>query len=304
MEVPIKKTHQIIHVLQCIVRPFSVIYLYIIRNTRHAKFWRDTKEIKYRPSRLWGPILFLYKIIRAFHIAWQLEKTESTLRWFDGRSSIHYSEEGPGYAGYAKYSDEQCIAIYENEEGRLSRFYKINPNIFVFRDGDSFLDAGCGMGQNIKVLTQNYPSSQIEGFDMNPDALRIIRVGSHENKNIDVREGSVADFNFLSSFPDDSFDHVIISHVFTFIFSSSIKKTSELRQSIINELIRISKKSFLLIDSGIFYDGEPTVEIESNTRCVYREPLEHYFHSHLNDVDAFFAIPSSNTGCIYLRKNE
>jgi SAM-dependent methyltransferase len=303
MESPIKNLHPIIPVLQKIVYPFNLIQLFLIRNVRHAKFWWHTNERKYRPNRLWGPVLFIYKIMRAFHIAWEREKTESTLRWFDGASSRHYSEGGPGYDGYAEYTNEQCIEVYKKEEGRLSRFYKINPNIFGYKDGDSFLDAGCGMGQNIKVLSQNYSSSRIEGFDMNPDALRIIRVGSGENKNINVRVGSVSDFKFLSSFQDNSFDHVIISHVFTFLLSSSIEKTRELRQSIINELVRISNKSFLIIDSGIFYDGEPTVEIESNTRCAYREPLEHYFHSHLENADAFFAIPSNNTGCIFLKKS-
>lgn len=288
--------------LQIILHPIAVVWLYLNRNIKNASFWWDTDSIKYRPSRLWGVVIVFYKSVRLFNLALSREKAEVALEWFYGASDEHYSRNGPGYEGYANYTEEQCIATYNKLEGRIERFLKINPNIFGYNNEDTFLDSGCGLGQNINVLTRYYPGSRVEGFDVNENALRLINIGSKKNINITLKKGSVTDLHFLSLYPDNSFDHVIISHVFTFILSSSISNTQDLRQSIIDQLIRIAKKSFLIIDSGIFYDGEPKIEIECNTRCVYKESLEHYFVSHLEHADTFFAIPARNTGCLYFRK--
>ena len=51
---------------------------------------------------------------------------------------------------------------------------------------------------------------------------------------------------FLKTINSNSFDNIVISHVFAFITGDNYEKTIELRNLIINELIRISKKTVFI----------------------------------------------------------
>ena len=75
------------------------------------------------------------------------------IRQFFLTLNLHYEKGGAGaYHGISGWSIEKQIHHYKNNHGRFGFFLKKYSAILSCKDGDSFLDAGCGLGQNIKEI--------------------------------------------------------------------------------------------------------------------------------------------------------
>jgi SAM-dependent methyltransferase len=97
------------------------------------------------------------------------------------------------------------------------------------------LDAGCGTGGNLDLLSQMF--TQANGFDISPAAVAFCRKrGFHRTV--------VADMNHIP-FKDDTFDYIICSDVF------ECREIDELQS--LAELVRISKKGGRMIISVAAY---------------------------------------------------
>ena len=143
-----------------------------------------------------------------------------------------------------------------HETASVLKKYALSKNLKI-------LDAGCGRGQNTKVLSEYFPTSIIKAFDLSEGALSVVELGVENQKQIQTEVGSITDINYLKQYPTNGFDHVLLSHVFSFIMSGSEAESIQLRQQIIDELIRISSRTVLILDApGIFHLKEPSFNIE------------------------------------------
>ena len=74
---------------------------------------------------------------------------------------------------------------------------------------------------NIKVLSEYFPTSKIKAFDLSEGALNVVELGVEKPKTNTTEVGSITDINYLKQYPTNGFDHVLLSHVFSFIMSGS-----------------------------------------------------------------------------------
>ncbi len=105
---------------------------------------------------------------------------------------------------------------------------------------DSLLDVGCGYGQNFFTIAPQYPHVRFLGIDT--DASRI-QAGREllQRRTISHVELSEADARNLSVFPDKCFD-VVVSAAFLLLI------TPEEIEHVIREMLRLAKKSVLLLE--------------------------------------------------------
>ena len=76
-----------------------------------------------------------------------------------GQIAKHYSPSGQGYAGVSDLPQHEARHRYFSQHSRLEDVYRLFPEVLNFRDGQCFLDLGCGTGQNIRFLSKSFPES-------------------------------------------------------------------------------------------------------------------------------------------------
>ena len=148
-------------------------------------------------------------------------------------------------------------------------------NLLDIKGDDSFLDCGCGGGNNIYAIRQRYPDATIEGFDLSPIAVEFVNRYFAEDKT-EVKQGDITNMNLLKSYPDNGFDHVLLYSMFSLILQDSIEKTRSLRQEIVNECVRIARKSVCI--GGEIASSDLDIGIEQETRAFFKERYEKYFN--------------------------
>lgn len=144
---------------------------------------------------------------------------------------------------------------------------------------------------------------KIKGFDISEQAIQIIKYGVGDNSNVNVEIGDICDLNFLSSIPDASFDHIILSHIIGFLSGPDIEQTIDLRQQLIDQLVRICSVSVIILDS---IEDIPNIraEIEQNNRCIVHDRLMNYFLKYTTTREGEMYIMFSDECCslLYLKK--
>ena len=243
--------------------------------------------------KIFGIVHTINNYISDIYINYGLKKYS---KWCD----VHYSKEGRGYFNYEDLNDNEKEKLYGKPKGRIEHFIINYNNIFSYIDGESFLDVGCGRGQNIKVLNGLFPNSLIKGFDVNKDAIDVIKLGTKNIRNISIEYGNLKDKSYLTSFSNEQFDHIVMSHVFSFIINNSKEETRLLRQSIIDELIRVGRKNIFIQDGeAILNIGKPKIVIEQLNRAHYWESIIPYFNKHLESGNITSIYSPESYGLIY-----
>lgn len=191
-------------------------------------------------------------------------------------NKIHYSKKGRGYFNYQNLSHEQKLNIYSSN---ISRFEILtnNNNFFSrrFSDNDTFLDLGCGKGENIKYLVKNFPNSKITGLDISNEALEIIKE-LEKSQNLNLKQTDLTDLDNIKIISSKSFDNIILSHVLSTLLKDDIIKTTKFRSSFINECLRISRKNLVIIDDEkMFYGDNNHFIIEQLNRGFYFQNIFH-----------------------------
>ena len=134
------------------------------------------------------------------------------------------------------------------------------------------------------------------------DGTEIVKLGTLNIKNISINIGDLTDINYLNKISSNKFDHIIVSHVFSFILSEDTDNTVILRQSIIDNLIRISKKTIIIIDNNnILHIDKPEFEIEQIHRGHFKESIIKYFASHLNHGEVCSLYSDSSVGVLFIK---
>ena len=284
-----------------VLKPFVAMWFWGVRWQKHNELLRWLKNDKVgKPSKLAPPFIFSGRAMRWVISIWQHAFTEYALRRYEIYLKQHYSTEGPGYFDYDALTDEECIDLFDGDESRLSYYIDHNQSILRYKDGDSFLDAGCGRGQNIKGLVHRYPNSTIKGLDVNSGALRVIQMALKSQTNVQVEVGSIVDLTYMGKYPENSIDHVVVSHVFSFLVARGIEETKKLRQTAIDQLLRIAKKTVIIMDTNIWKDDEDAeLVIEQNTRCFFKESLAPYYSDYLDRGELYLAFSPEDKAFIF-----
>jgi len=287
------------------IKPLVVVRFWYVRWRTHNQFllWLRNDQIG-KPSVLAFPFVYYYRGCTFLKRIWQTEFSDYALRRYQAYLALHYSPTGVGYFDYTALSDESRVSIFNGLSSRLAHYVDYNRTILDYKDGETFLDAGCGKGQNIKELISRYPRSVIKGFDINEGALQVVGAALKDSPNVHVELGSIVDPTYLSSYPDHSIDHVVVSHVISFLSSSSLDETRTLRQTVIDQLLRIARRTLIIMDANIWSDsGSFEVIMDQNTRCFFRESLQPYF-SKYQDIGELYLMVSSDDMAFAFKKFE
>lgn len=232
-----------------------------------------------RPTSIGSTIAMAASTWRVLRRLWSEVRTDCVLELYREQNRAHYARGGRGYINLEHLSREQCSTHFAGLTSRLQQFLADYPVTIGYRNGDSFLDAGCGKGQNLKFVSSAYPQSPYIGFDIDDRCLQIAQVGVDGSEIRSLRQASVLDLDFLKTFSDKSLDHVVVSHVFSTLLEASASRTIVIHQDVIDELVRIARKSVLVIDE-MSLEPSLQVRIEQRTRAIALENIMAYFAKH------------------------
>lgn len=214
--------------------------------------------------------------------------------------TLYYGPKGRGYSTVALANQEERLQHYWGQVSCLEHFVDTYPERVRFRDGNSFLDLGCGTGQNIRMLAARYPSSCIVGYDLNANAVGLIReCDSHPG--VFVEFDDFADDSVLNQAISAGFDHIILSHVFSLVFGPSLASTIALRRRIISDLAKACRISLIIIDA-FGAAGAPSIRIEQKQRAIVSDDVLGYFAE--IDGGRAFMIQSDRSRAVVFVKDE
>ena len=278
------------NIIKFFLKPFVVVYFWVNRWFIHRKFAHEMNvEVLGKPNLLFYPLIYLYKAISKIYNLYTDVFNDYALNKYRKLSVKHYSLSGVAYKEFKYLDTEQMKKKYSNNKSRLEYFYKNNNYLLGFKNGDSFLDIGCGLGGDIRFLSNTFDKSKIFGIDINPQAISIIKLGN-ENPNVDAEEGNYLNTDFFDKFKSQSYDWVLASHSINLIFDENIEKTLKLKKELVKELIRISNKG-VLIQTSIHNQKRFAVELEQKSRLLIFHDLKESF-------------PAVGSGELYIMKSE
>jgi len=192
-------------------------------------------------------------------------QTDVLLSAYQPLVDVHYGPGGRGYPSLGDLDDAAAAQRYATQGSRLRPFIAAYDHLLSYRDGQTFLDLGCGTGQNVRELLHRFPTSPVHGLDINADAIAFLsRV-----------EGSTRLHGKTASFADPVVlrevlaevqpDHVVICHALSTLYADSVESTRTLFTSILAPITTSSARSLVVIDS-FAARGRYDITIEQRTR--------------------------------------
>lgn len=161
-----------------------------------------------------------------------------------------------------KYKD---VVRYENEtlkintglaKARIDDIF-LNPDILNYLQisgNESLLEIGCEAGQNLAVIRESMPEMQLHGCDISRTAL-----SSAEKAGVSVRQIDLLDPDSLSTYSDDQFDYVLVSHVLEHLVIKDLQCSKEVRHNVLQHIHRISKVGYVITTALISAEPEPII---------------------------------------------
>ncbi len=290
-------------ILNTLFYPVLVLVFNLCRWIISSHFeWERNKKFKYKLNYFSIPFIYIFEYCRLIlnnicnpiYINYGLNKYSRYI-------SDHYKENGIAYEIYNELDENESINKFNTSNSAIEYYIYNYKYLIDYKDGESFFEPGCGLGNNLHTLNKLYPESKLKGFDLSQDAINFIKKAT-KNNNIDVECRDVLNLNYLSRINENAYDHTIMSHVFSLLISNSNELTDKLRLSIIRELIRISKKSFILIDNKrLFTESKPYLKIEQKYRCMYYSSLYSIFNE-FRGIGEFYIMHSDIDASIIFKK--
>lgn len=202
-------------------------------------------------------IFTIYKLKRAKYFSAVFKVMEHY--WVDLNLEHFCNETKKQFSSGKVY--EYTSLVKKDENGKINIDHTINDRILdtylddqvskytALKDGESFLEIGCGAGQNLIHIHSRFPSSKVAGVDISPLGI--------ENAKSMMPNGdfAVADLHDLESvkrlLEGKKFDHIFVSHVMEHIFKESVEKTFNYRKELLEILMSKTNKTLTFIGSVI-----------------------------------------------------
>jgi ubiquinone/menaquinone biosynthesis C-methylase UbiE len=286
-------------VVTALMRPAATIWFLYLRAVRHDLFLRQ----RGLPGQRWWlrPFGFASRAIGVLGRCWRAAFTRAAVHYYAATLTRHYGPRGLAYSHLASESDVDRLLRFKSQQGRI-RFYLHDRRILDFADGDSFLDCGCGLGQNVAELRRAFPASPIKAFDYSAEAVAIVNLGSKGDTLTTAEQGNVLDVVYLASYPNSCVDHVLISHVLGFLLCSSMEETRKARQHIVDELVRIARRTVVVLDRVETNQPQMSVEIEQRDRGIVHEDVTRYFQRHETQGQLYLMLSPEDEAIIYRKR--
>ena len=249
----------------------------IVRFYKDQIFLAELDNPRLRPSVVAGPLYFLWRAKRSLDRTLRRVFSEFALSRYTRYIRTHYGPDGRGYFSYAGLSDDERRALFGKPNGRIEPLLDTHAGLLGLSNGDRILDVGCGRGQNTKVLMERFDRSQIHAVDISAEAVQVVALATEDNPRVTTQVGDITDPSTYAGMDDDSIDHVVMSHVMALIFRKSIAETQQIRQALINSLVRVARKSVIILDDTEIVSGEEEFVIEQLNRGAFAEPIAKYF---------------------------
>ena len=237
----------------------------VVRAVRDQMFLTALGNPDLRPSPVAMPIVYCIRAAAFVARTFRQEFDEYAIRKYSVFVKRHYAKDGRGYYSYETLSDTEKKSLYGTPEGRLRPFIEEYGDLAGYQDGDSFFDAGCGRGQNTKVLLETFPNSSVLAMDYSAEAVSVIDLAA-ATPRLRTQSADLTDPAVLTSVADNSWDHIVMSHVLSVLLGDGIEATQSLRRRVIGELSRIARKTVLIIDSPSIVSPDTRFEIEQRDR--------------------------------------
>jgi hypothetical protein len=129
----------------------------------------------------------------------------------------------------------------------------------------------------------------------------VLRLRSENDPLTVVEQANMLDTSYLESFPGGSFDHVLVSHVMSFLIRPSTDETRQARQRVIDELVRIARKTVVVLDRIEPGEAQMSIDIEQRDRAIVHDDLTQYFKRHETQNQVYLML-SPEDGAIVFRK--
>lgn len=289
----------ILRLLTCFIRLVAVpTVFHSVRLIQDQVFLKELGNESLKPSILLSPLVFGVRAWRRATGIFNAQFNDYALRKYMRYIKRHYGPGGRGYHSYGKLSNAEKVRLYGKPPGRIAEFITKHADTLGYRNGDSFFEAGCGRGQNLKVLSEMFDASPIFGTDVSGDAVDVITLAAPKGR-LTVWVSDLTDPATLRSIADNAYDHVVISHVLSVVLGDGIADTHRLRQEIVDHLIRIAGKSVLLIDGRDLAVCKEQFVIEQRDRGAFKESLLTYFPT---DQGRLVALLSNASFAAHFRK--
>ncbi len=285
--------------IQLFIRISIIIpYFYLARFFKDQIFLYKIKNPKLKPLLIFQPVYFLTRAAGYLKRIFQREFTNYAMKKYSNYILFHYSKNGRGYFAYENLTFDEKLELYGHPEGRITQFINDYTSILNYQDGDSFFDVGCGRGQNIKVLLEKYSNSFVHGIDISKEAIGIINLAV-KSENLKLQNIDIKNTQALKKFKENSYDHIIMSHVFSLILNDGLSSTIKLRKTIISELVRIANISVIIIGGPEIVSKKNKFTIEQLHRGTFAESIINYFPS---DAGIKLILNSPHSSAVLFKK--
>lgn len=198
--------------------------------------------------------------------------TDYALRHYHAFVRVHYGHTGDRYREFdtlaLEHWKEEIAAITPS---RLLPFHQFRPDLTGFCDGDSFLELGCGGGNELWHLAHAFPTSKISGIDFNPYAAAMLN--GEAAGRISTSSGDLGDLEVLRRIPDASHDHVLFIHSDHYLFAHGYAETEEYRRKLFAESLRIAAKGVVLVRETLSVHCPLRFEMARDLAGVIRDDL-------------------------------
>lgn len=248
----------------------------------------------------------LFLVIRGMRYAlrvWNRAFTDYALEKYTHFMIRHYAADGMSYSYVSNKTDDELLEILNSsDESRYAFYLDRYDDVLQYRDGHAFLDLGCGGGEETMMFMERYTNSQINGIELNPNAVRSIQIGARGQKRVNVQVGDLRDLETLRAWETGSIDHVTLLHVIPYLYAGGTAETTAYRQALVDECVRIARRSVAIFKDHFDQPRDMSLEIGRNYVALLHDDIPSYFRKHLGQGQLMVLIGSPKGDVLLYKK--
>jgi ubiquinone/menaquinone biosynthesis C-methylase UbiE len=176
------------------------------------------------------------------------------------------------YTNLVKYTNNKLYISYKDIRAKKTILKNNVLSLIDAKNFDTFLEVGSGVGQNLLEIRKIFKNSYLYGCDFSKeyDFLKN-KIDDCDFKYLDLKK-----IDSLNYYKSKSIDHVFLSHVMEHILFNNIDDINLIRSNIFSHMIRIAKKSVILISDQLFIGHKSMKEnviFVGHNRIVYQSNI-------------------------------